>query len=194
MTLRRRLPITGLAIAACTVLAVAVPTAGTATAASPVAKSDGSHCVFDLEDPAQDGVCFESKDEVNAYVEAQAEVILVEVYDWVGLNADGPHRYGTGTSACTATTNDVDYRVSTLYGLNYDRQNPNGVSMNDTYSSLITRNECDIRLSDWVNNNPDPDNPKSGWIDYCTNLNGSGQGDCPSVLNWNDRASSFVLS
>ncbi|TDC26175.1 hypothetical protein E1265_04995 [Streptomyces sp. 8K308] len=192
MTLRKRLPLAGLAMAASAVLAVTVSTAGTATAATPLADPDGTNCVIDLDDLAQEGVCFATEDDATAYVEAQADYVLLEVYDWIGLNADGPHAYYVGNAPCTPTTDDIDHTVPTLYELTYNFANPDSVSMNDSFSSVITHEQCDIRLSDWVNNNPD--GPRSGWIDHCTNLTGSGAGDCPTVLNWNNRASSFMLS
>lgn len=192
MTVRKRLPLAGLAMAASAVLAVTVSTAGSAAAAAPAADPDGAHCVIDLDDLAQESLCFETEDEATAHVDAQAALIVLEVYDWVGLNTDGPYAYFYGDSPCTATTEDVDYAIPSLYQLTYNIANPDGVSMNDSISSLITHERCDVRLSDWVNNNPD--GPRSGWIDYCTNLTGSGQGDCPTVLNWNNRASSLQLS
>ncbi len=193
MTSRRAIPVISRAAACCAVATAAVWAPATAAAASPVTPAtDGPYCAVDIDARGQEKDCFGSPQEVTAHISAQNEYALVTVHDWIGLNHSGPWTTYFGPRPCSSTTSDVDFRVSSLYDVYFTAPSDDRVTENDAYSSVVTYNQCDIKLSDWVNNNPDGD--QSGWIHSCTNLNGSGQGDCPTVQSWYDRASSFLLS
>ncbi|WP_145781020.1 hypothetical protein [Streptomyces sp. CNQ-509] len=186
--------LSALAPVSCAALVLTLALPGTASAAAPTPDPDGEHCVLVLGESDEETVCFATAEESTRYMSVKQLRNLVTVYDWVGFNDSGPTTAVASTdyAVCTDSTGDIDWARQTLYGKQFVMRNPDGVSENDAYSSVQTFNGCDIRLSDWVNNNVD--GGRSAWINSCSNLNGSGEGDCPTVNNWNNRASSWQLS
>lgn len=194
MPTRRKLSLAGLAAASCAALAVTASIPGTAAAAAPTPDPGGEHCVVDIGEPDQTPVCFATAQESALYTSVKQLRNLVTVYDWADFNDSGPATAYADQDfqVCSGSTTDIDFKAKSLYGREFTSRNPDGVSENNAYTSVQTFNNCDIRLSDWVNNNVD--GGRSAWINSCSNLDGSGEGDCPTEHNWNNRASSWQLS
>ncbi|WP_210581854.1 hypothetical protein [Streptomyces sp. GESEQ-4] len=112
----------------------------------------------------------------------------------MNYNVDGPYTAWLGDERCSPSYDEVDYAVDDLRGVRYPVNNPDNVSENKTYSSVTVDTgdspACEIKLYGGVGHS----GSSSGWIGACTNLNGSGEGDCPAVSSWNNRATSFKLS
>lgn len=149
----------------------------------------GPYCAIDLS--AHKKACFTTEQGLTTYSSTLTTLPLVSVYNWVNYNTGGAYTIWYGDHACTTATDDVDYVFPDLTGVKYQSNNPTGISENNTYSSVSTyvAQHCDIKLFDGTKYT----GSSSPWIDRCTDLTGSGTGDCPTT-NWFDRASSYQLS
>lgn len=189
----RNFSLPGIAAASCAALALTLSMPGTA-AATPTPDPDGEHCVLVLSESSEETVCFATAQESTVYRSVKQLRNWVTLYDRVNFNDSGPTTavVADDFEVCTGGTGDTDAVRKSLYGKQFLSSNPDGVSENNAYSSIQTFNGCDIKLADWVNNNAD--GGRSSWIDSCSDLDGSGEGDCPADHNWNNRASSWRLS
>ncbi|MGW0560124.1 hypothetical protein ACWDZ4_05710 [Streptomyces sp. NPDC003016] len=166
-----------------TVLIATPASASPRTEPTPTA-STGPYCSTSLSTGRS--ACFESEAALKQHVSASAELDLVYLYNWYNFQTGGGYKILTGSHACSADTNTVEYYDGNLGD---NAWYPNGLNMNDTITSVKTASRCDIKFFEGTNFT----GASTTYINQCSFLGGGGTGDCPAG-NWNDRASSYTIS
>lgn len=181
---------------AATVVAVLIGTAMLAVLA-PIASAAPSSAARFCNHNLDTGVaeCFDSRTTQLANKPSTASVWVLTVYNWIDYNPGGGVADFYRAAQCTAPTSDIDYpsSASDTTGRNLQVWSyANGITMNNTFSSVLTpTGGCDIKL--WDYNNYGSGGGSSEWILSCSHLGQPSRPGCPSA-NWYDRAGSFKLS
>ena len=156
------------AIVATSAVSVTTPAVASPRPAAPTAKSS---CVIDLD--VQSVVCAESEAAAlrkSDATRASARASLVIARFWDGRYQEGPVLTATKSTPCTSTTSDFEVGWANL----------NDFGWNNRIESLLTYNQCDAKLHDFVGYQ----GQATAWLDRYDNLG----------RDWSNRATSIAFS